>query len=100
MRFIESNYRYNMYSAGFHYIVEFNTRRASDRDMYASMHKVLTSMYGVEKERIEPDPNVIGSFPKWVVNENWRVESRPSLKRRRIYLKDKGAYTMALLKLS
>lgn len=98
MRFFESNYRYNMHSLGFHYIVEFNTRTRKDRDMYFELVKAFINLYGEEKESLPPEPGAM--FSKWKINENWRTEYRASLKRRRIYLKEASAYTMAMLRLS
>lgn len=98
MRFFESNYRYNMHSAGFHYIVEFNTRKAKDRDMFYQLGKAFTELYGEEKQVLPAEPGE--KFSKWKINENWRTEYRSSLKRRRIYLKEASAYTMAMLRLS
>lgn len=95
MRFIESNHRYKMWHAGFHYILEFRIRANSDRILYSKLHKVFTEMYG-PVHKIEPTE----TFNRYIYNENWRVERNNSKKTQRIYLKDGSAYTMAQLRMS
>lgn len=95
MKYIESNYRHKMYSAGFHYILEFNTRTFRDRELYSSLFEEFVNMYGADKERM-----VTESYPKWKYNDNWRAEYTSSMNRRRIYLKESSAYTMAMLRIT
>lgn len=98
MRFIESNYRYKMYSAGFHYILEFRTRVFADRQLYPKLVKSLEDIYGPVRKELPPREGE--AFKRYEMNENWRIETMTSQKKRRIYLKDGSAYTMASLKIT
>lgn len=100
MKFFKSNHRYNMYNQGFHYIAEFNTKKQADRELYSRLCEHMKEMYGPVKTEITVVKAQGLVFPKFTLNDNWRVDYREALKRRRIYLKDETAYTFAMLKLS
>lgn len=99
MKFFKSNHRYNMYNQGFHHIAEFNTKRQADRDLYRGLCDVLKEMYGPISTEVTVQAHGM-TFPRYIPNDNWRVDYREKLKRRRIYFKDETAYTYAMLKLS
>lgn len=100
MRSFESNHRYLMYSAGFHYIVEFNTRLSRDRDLYGKLVKAFTNTFGPDKFQVEVERQSGGKHMVWRGSDDWRTEYRPSMKRKRIYLKDGSPLTMAMLQIS
>lgn len=89
-----------MYSAGFHYIVEFNTRLSRDRDLYQKLYKSFSNIYGPDKFQVEVDRIDGGKHTVWRSSDDWRTEYRPSMKRKRIYLKDASPLTMAMLQIS
>jgi hypothetical protein len=96
MRFIKSDHRYNMYYAGFRYILEFNESSQSDIRLYRQLNNAFTLLHGPSVDRIPPLPENI--LPRYVANNNWRSETNNRTRTRRIYFKVESDYTMAMLK--
>jgi len=89
-----------MYWAGFRYIVEFNTRIAKDRELYVKLATAFTNTFGPDKQQVEVERHDGGKHMVWRSNDEWRTDYRPSMKRRRIYLKEGSVLTMAMLQIS
>lgn len=102
MRQYKSDARYKYYSSGFHYIVEFRWAELEDRQLFAKLLKIFEEMYGPDKEKVLHHKTADGSdyyFPQWKYNTDWRFEQNRSAKRRRIYLKEESALSLALLRI-
>ena len=95
MKQFKSDGRYKYHNQGFQYIVEFRWANCDDQELFIKLRLVFTDMYGKEKEKIYDHNPVLG---RWVMNEHWRLEVNRSAKRRRIYLKDDSALSLALLR--
>ena len=95
MKQFKSDRRYKYYNQGFQYIVEFRWANRDDQELFTKLQMVFADMYGKEKEKIYDVNPVLG---RWIMNEHWRLEVNRSAKRRRIYLKDDSALSLALLR--
>jgi hypothetical protein len=96
MKQFKSDGRYKYYTQGFHYIVEFRWATLEDKQLFLKLKSEFTLMYGLEKER--SDSAGYGYFV-WKFNEYWRSEQNRNAKRRRIYLKEESALSLALLRI-
>lgn len=94
MKQFKSDGRYKYYAQGFQHIVEFRWASLDDRQVFAKLLKVFEEMYGPVKEKVLKE----NSYPVWKLNSDWRFEQNRSAKRRRIYLKEESALTLALLR--
>ena len=90
----KSDGRYKFHSQGFQHIVEFRWTGFDDRQLFAKLLKVFEEMYGPVKEKVLNE----NSYPVWRMNPDWRFEQNRGAKRRRIYLKEESALTLALLR--
>lgn len=97
MKQFKSDGRYKYNSAGLQYIVDFRWGSASDMDMFNKLRHIFEEMYGPVKQKIVDDPN---KFPYWKLNENWQYERNRNAKRKRIYLREESALSLALLRIS
>jgi hypothetical protein len=96
MRQFKSDGRYKYHNLGFHYIVEFRWHHHEDRLLFVRLMTQFKEMYG---DHIHQEFNTNG-WPTKKFNEHYRIEQSAAAKRRRIYLKEETALTLALLKIS
>lgn len=102
MKQYKSDGRYKYHSLGFHYIVQFQWAGLEDRQLFAKLIKVFEELYGPYKEKVLHHKTANGEdyyFPQWKYNDNWRCEQTRSARRRRIYLKEESALSLALLRI-
>ncbi len=97
MKQFKSDGRYKYNSAGLQYIVDFRWASASDMDMFNKLRRIFEDMYGPTRERIV-DPTT-GQY-RWVTNINWQQERNRNAKRKRIYLREESALSLALLRIN
>jgi hypothetical protein len=90
----KSDGRYKYHDRGLHYIAEFRWASLEERMLFTKLIKVMVDTYGPEKEKQMSEHG----YTTWKLNENWRCEQNRSAKRRRIYLREESALTMALLR--
>lgn len=93
MKVFKSDGRYNHHKKGLIYIGEFLWN--GERKLFASLLPVFEKMYGPQRETVQNEKG----FTFWQYNENYRFEQNARVKRRRIYVKDEGAFTIAMLQL-
>jgi len=96
MRQFKSDGRYKYHSLGFHYIVEFGWVNREDRVLFVDLMHQFEDMYG---KHIHQKINADG-WPVKTFNEHYRLEQSIKARRRRIYLREESALTMALLRIS
>ena len=94
MNLFKSDGRYKWHSLGFHYIVEFRWADRSDREQYSRLIKYFKEIYGPDREKVY---DINPGLGRWVRNTNWLCEQNIQAKRRRIYLREESALTLALL---
>jgi hypothetical protein len=96
MRQFKSDGRYKYHSLGFHYIVEFGWVNREDRVLFVDLMHQFEDMYG---KHIHQEINADG-WPVKTFNEHYRLEQSNKARRRRIYLREESALTLALLRIS
>ena len=96
MLYFKSDGRYNYYNKGYQYIAEFKWNNREERDQYFQLCKVLTEMYGPDKQRVYKGDT---TFFKTEFNPQWLSENKKTVKRRRIYFKEEASLSMAMLKM-
>ena len=94
MRQFKSDGRYKYHNLGFHYIVDFRWQHREDRLLFVKLIGQFKEMYG---DHIIEEPNAHG-FPIKKFNPDYHYEQSFSAKRRRFYLREESALTLALLK--
>jgi hypothetical protein len=94
MKLFKSDGRYKFHNLGLHYIVEFRWQNQDDRVQYSKLLKYFKDVYGPDKEKVY---DINPGLGRWVANTNWRCEQNLAAKRRRIYLREESALTLALL---
>lgn len=99
MKQYKSDGRYKYYSLGLHYIVEFRWAALEDRQLFSRLLRIFEELYGPDKEKIFQNEDGTQCFPYWKYNTDWRFEQNRSAKRRRIYLKEESALSLALLRI-
>ena len=93
MRVFKSDRRYNHHDKGLIYIGEFLWN--GERKVFAKLLPIFIKMYGPQREEFKNEHG----FTSWKYNDNYRFEQNVKVKRRRIYVKDEGAITIAMLQL-
>jgi len=96
MKHFKSDGRYLYHDKGFHYIMQFAWSDVKDIELFQKLTARFKEIYGPEKENVPDQKWVTG---RWQYNEFWRYERNMFAKRRRIYLKEESAVTLALLTL-
>jgi len=96
MRQFKSDGRYKYYGLGYHYIVDFRWQHRDDRLLFVKLISQFKEMYG---ESMHQEINANG-WPVKKFNEHYLIEQSIKDRRRRIYLKEESALTMALLQIS
>jgi len=96
MRQFKSDGRYKYHNLGYHYIVEFGWVNREDRVLFVDLMHQFEDIYG---KHIHQEINTDG-WPVKMFNEHYRIEQSIKARRRRIYLREESALTMALLRIS
>lgn len=97
MKHFKSDGRYLYHDRGLHYIIEFAWNSLADKKLFYKLKERFAEMYGPERTTVQ-DPNWTSG--RWQYNEFWRQETNYKAYRRRIYLKEESAITLALLTLN
>ena len=92
MRQFKSDGRYLHYNRGLHYIVEFLW--FNERKLYLSLVKSFAQLYGPQYTEVL---NTKYNYFSREMNTEYRVERNIKQKRCRIYMRDEGMLSMALL---
>lgn len=98
MKQYKSDKRYKYFNLGLHYIVEFRWAASEETILFNKLRRVFEEMYGPDKEKLMYTDSG-AYFPNWKYNTDWRFEQNRSAKRRRIYLKEESALSLALLRI-
>ena len=97
MKQYRSDGRYLYHNKGLVYIAEFRWNNRNEHSLFVRLRAELRDIYGPESDTVFDAQRGVHYRQ---MNENWRSEQNFRAKRRRIYLREESALSLALLRIN